>query len=157
MGSGGRRPGAGRPRKSAQDEAVSGLKSRSKRSNLLVLPNATDKPEKGAVDEFSAPNDLSVEERNVWLELAPLATTAGTLTAASSYAFRVLCRNIVLERLLAKDRDAQGGSNHRGLIQRVEGGLDAFGLRPAGRPMPAPQKAEVPSNPLDRFLARKRG
>lgn len=148
---GGRRAGAGRPRKSALEHFVTG--DAGKRGRVLTLPGAEIPAPPGpvAVDEFDAPNDLSTEERNVWLRLAPFAFKNGTLTKASSYAFVLLCKFIVLERNEAKSSGV-GGSNHRGLIQRVEGGLDAFQLRPQGRPMPPIEGAEKPVNKLDRFL-----
>ena len=87
------------------------------------------------VDEFDAPNDLTADERNVWLELAPHGFAAGTLTRATSYGFRLLCRNIVLERELAANVEQRGGANHRGLIQRIDAELARFVLAPMGKPL----------------------
>lgn len=152
--SGGARRGAGRPRKTDDERLVAGNASKVA-ARVLAHPSApapvAPLPE---VTEFDAPNDLSVEERLVWLELAPHAMQAGTLTQASALAFRVLCRNIVLERRYGQSVTDQGSSNHRGMIQRVEGGLDAFGLRPMGKPMATAAPAEKPVSKLDRFVAR---
>ena len=152
--SGGARRGAGRPRKTDDERLVAGNASKVA-ARVLAHPSApapvAPLPE---VTEFDAPNDLGVEERLVWLELAPHAMQAGTLTQASALAFRVLCRNIVLERRYGQSVTDQGSSNHRGMIQRVEGGLDAFGLRPMGKPMATAAPAEKPVSKLDRFVAR---
>lgn len=153
--SGGRRRGAGRPKKSDAERLVVGNASKVA-ARVLAHPSvpASEPTTPPAVTEFDAPNDLSVEERLVWLELAPHAIQAGTLTQASSLAFRVLCRNIVLERRYCQSVTDQGSSNHRGMIQRVEGGLDAFGLRPMGKPMATAAPAQKPVSKLDRFMAR---
>jgi|JI10StandDraft_1071094.scaffolds.fasta_scaffold624792_2 hypothetical protein len=150
--SGGRRRGAGRPRKTDAERLVAGNAGKVA-ARVLAHPSAADAPAPVVVDEFDAPDDLTTDERLVWLELAPHAFQLGTLTAASSLSFRVLCRNIVLERRYAQSVTDQGSSNHRGMIQRIEGGLDAFGLRPQGRAMPSAKPAEKPASKLSRFLA----
>jgi hypothetical protein len=95
------------------------------------------------VDEFDAPNDLTTEERLVWLELAPHAFANGTLLRSTSLAFRRLCRHIVLERRYANSVTDAGGANHRGLIQRVDTALLGFNLAPSGRrPATEAQKAD---------------
>jgi hypothetical protein len=129
-GSGGARPGAGRKPKSAVERAITGNPGR--RGRLLPHPSAVPVPGVAPIDEFDAPNDLSPDERNVWLELAPFAFAARTLTRATSFAFRLLCKNIVLERLYAASVADKGGANHRGL-QRVDAELLAFNLRPCGK------------------------
>ncbi|HJT94759.1 MAG TPA: hypothetical protein VJ777_22955 [Mycobacterium sp.] len=97
-----------------------------------------------AVEEFDAPNDLTFDERQVWMELAPFAFANGTLTKATSLGFRMMCRNIVLERRYAQSVTDQGSSNHRGMIQRVDAELLRFNLAPCGKPMASgPAVAEV--------------
>ena len=153
-GHGGRRPGAGRPRKSAEEHFVTGDAGR--RGRVLEHPSAVA-PAPAAplpvLDESDAPNSLTLDERLVWLALAPYAMQAGTLTPASEMAFVLLCKNIVLERLYAGSVQDRGGANHRGLIQRVEGGLDAFQLRPQGRRMPQAETVK-PASKLDKFMQR---
>jgi hypothetical protein len=105
--------------------------------------------------ESDAPADLSADEKRIWVRLAPHAMQAGTLTTASELAFVLLCKNVVLERAYAGSVQDRGSANHRGIIQRVEGGLDAFGLRPQGRRMPQAKPIEQPSaNPLSKYLSR---
>lgn len=146
VGSGGRRPHAGRPRKSNLELSVTNPRAR-----VLTHPNSAEPP---AVDEFDAPDDLSPEERNVWLELAPFAFANRTLTRATSLAFRMLCRNIVLERSLGQSAD-RGGPNHRGLIQRVDAELLRFNLSPCGKAI-AEAEPEKVANKLDRFTKKAR-
>lgn len=152
-GSGGRRPGSGRKRKSDTERFIDGNAGH-RAADVLRHPSAPDLAPLPTVDEADAPNDLSREERLIWLELAPYALRAGTLTPASSMAFRVLCRNIVLERLYGQSVTDKGTANHRGMIQRVEVGLDAFQLRPQGRRMQDAAPIEAPVNKLNRFLRR---
>lgn len=147
MGWGGRRPGAGaKPKRTRQHDSG---------ATVLAHPSSAAADPLPEITEFDAPNDLSVDERNVWVELAPHAFRARTLTPASSFAFRLLCRNIVLERQFAGSVQDKGSASHRGLIQRVDTELLAFNLAPCGKPMAdaAPAK-QAPSNPLERFLTR---
>lgn len=105
------------------------------------------------VDEFDAPNDLTVDERNVWLRLAPHAFKARTLTPATEYQFVMLCRNILLERRIAVDPDQVGGANHRGIIQRIDAELARFCLAPMGKPLMDDAPKEV--DPFAEFDARE--
>ncbi len=102
------------------------------------------------VEEFDAPNDLTTEERLVWLELAPGAFKARTLTRGTAFAFKLLCRNVLLEARLRLDVEKCGGADHRGVLQRVENGLTAYGIRAMGKPIIGD---EPPSNadPFDEF------
>lgn len=128
-GWGGRRVGAGR-------------KPRTLRVVAPYEPAApkppTTNPDAGGgvpvVADFNAPDDLSPSERGVWLKLAPHALSRQTLTKATALGFEMLCRNIVLERILAMDMDARGGPNHRGLIASIDRELLRFDLSPNGRP-----------------------
>jgi len=108
----------------------------SHRGRVLPHPSAatpaTPAPPLLQVDEEHAPDDLGMDERRVWLELAPIAQKKGTLTADYMYAFKLLCRNVVLERALRLTDAAT--PNHRGLMQRIEVALDHFMLRPFGKP-----------------------
>ena len=148
-GSGGYRARAGRKALTEEQRALGG--NAGHRGRVLSHPSAPAPP---VVDEFDAPDDLTTDERNVWLKLAPHAFQAGTLTKATSLAFCVLCRNIVLERTYMASVGERGTANHRGILQRVEGGLDAFQLRPQGRRMPSADPVAKPASPLSRFLKR---
>lgn len=135
MPRGGARAGAGRKPKSAAEKALTGNPGH--RGRVLVHPafGGADVPMLAPVDEFDAPNDLSVDERMVWLQLAPFAFRRRTLTKATTLAFCLLCRNVVLERRYAGSMTDAGGSNHRGMIQRIDAELTAFDLRPMGKPI----------------------
>jgi hypothetical protein len=137
-GSGGQRTGAGRKSKAAIEHWLAGSKSRAGKPAARVT-----------VDEFDAPNDLTTEERNVWLRLAPHAFKARTLTPGTEYQFVMLCRNILLERRIAVNVEQVGGANHRGIIQRIDAELARFALAPMGKPMidDAPKDAD----PFDAF------
>lgn len=145
VGSGGRRPGAGRKPKSAEARALDG--NARQRGKVLQHPNAAEPPPPALpkLDEADAPNDFNHEERCVWLELAPFAMKNGTLTPATALGFRMLCRNIVLERAYATSVMDRGGANHRGLIQRIDSELLRFNLAPCGKPVAGaePQKPAI--------------
>jgi hypothetical protein len=87
----------------------------------------------------------------IWEELAPLAFEARTLTPTTTRAFVLLCRMIVLEAALAKE-DA-GGSNHRGVVQRVATLMLQFSLAPNGRPLYEAAPVEQPKTGLHRFIS----
>jgi hypothetical protein len=149
--SGGRRPGAGRKKKSDLERTITGDPGH--RAKVLAHPSA---PIVAPVEEFDAPNDLTTDERLVWLGLAPFAFANRTLTKATALGFRLLCRNVVLERAIAADVEQRGGANHRGMIQRVDAELLRFNLAPCGKPMYEAQSEQPAANPLAQFLARKR-
>ena len=188
-GSGGKRVGAGRKRKSALDRAISGAPG--PRGVVLQHPSSTavapvvtfDPPAEllAAPDALAtltsqlaflqeaegpgAPNPqiaelqarvdgLAIAARGltIWLELAPHAFAARTLTPATSATFVMLCRAIVKERSLSASGNC-GGPDHRGLMQRVSGWLKDFELAPFGKPMYAAEPAAT-VNPLDRFTKK---
>lgn len=148
LGSGGKRPGSGRKPKSEAERRLDG--NAGHRGRVLAHPSAPDRPVSVAptaappaapgVEEFDAPNDLTMEERHVWMELAPHAFENGTLTKATSLAFRLLCRNIVLERRYGMSILEAGTANHRGMIQRIDAELLRFSLAPCGKPLSAGDK-----------------
>lgn len=125
IGSGGH-PLVGRKRQSRAMRALVGAESPKERQAARNTVQIT---------EFEAPNELTTDERNVWLRLAPGAFKAQTLTKATEYAFIVLCRNVLLEQKLRADVEQCGGANHRGILQRMELGLVKFGIAPVGKPM----------------------
>lgn len=143
FGSGGRRPGSGRKRKSKAERALDG--NAGHRGRVLPHPSApATKPSKPKplpeLDEAEAPNELSLEARQVYLKLAPHAIAAATLTPATSLGFCLLCENIVLERRFRSSVQEAGSASHRGLIQRIDAELLRFCLAPIG-------KALVEENP----------
>lgn len=147
MPRGGARKGAGRKKKIRADMELAQVVRHP--SSVPLIPIE--------VEEFDAPDDLTLDERRVWMELAPHAFANGTLTKASSLAFRILCRNVVLERRFGNSVTEQGNASHRGLIQRVDSELLAFGLAPCGKPMAGAQPVQKPANPLEKFLTRANG
>jgi hypothetical protein len=142
VGSGGARPGAGRPRKAL--EAV----PPSRPGRLLAHPSvpAAQVPPVG-IDESQAPNELTFEERVIWLEIAPVALARGrTLAEVQAYPFRLLCSNIALERRYAKSVTEAGSANHRGMIQAIDRELLRYGVVDFGKAAQKPK--EKPANPF---------
>lgn len=145
MPRGGFRKGAGRKKKTPDERFVDG--NAGHRGRVLSHPSvpASETLPPAVLDEFDAPNSLTVDERNVWVELAPHAFKKGTLTRSSSMAFCRLCAHVVLERRYQQSVQEQGGANHRGLIAKVDAAMDAFGLRPLmGKPMLDAEAAPKP-------------
>jgi len=151
--SGGRRVGAGRKPRTRLEQVITGTLRGPGR--VLPGPGAGDAPMVAPIDRFEAPADLSDLERAIWLDLAPHAFAARTLTRATAFAFRLLCQNVALERGFAARADECGRASHRGLIQRVDAELAAFNLRPFGKPIFEAAPAQ-PANPLDKFVHRTR-
>jgi hypothetical protein len=150
-GWGGGRPGAGRKPKSKHLRGLDGGADRRRPAPQSAAATI-------AVDEFDAPNSLTTEQRLVWLELAPHAFAARTLTNGTMAAFVMLCRNVVIERQLAAGALA-GTSDHRGMIQRVDAEMARFCLAPFGKAIfeaDGGTGEKTPPNPLSRFTARKR-
>jgi hypothetical protein len=150
--SGGRRPGAGRKPTTALERDVMGYPGR--RGRVLAHPSAGPPPVVAPIAVCAPPDDLPPPARAVWLELAPHAAAARTLTPGTALAFGVLCRNVVLERTLAGIPLEQGGSNHRGLIMRVDAELLRFNLSPCGKAIYQAEPVAPPANPLAKFLTR---
>lgn len=71
----------------------------------------------------------------IWHELAPQAIATRTLTPATTAAFAMLCRAVVLERALSASPSSAGGPNHRGLQHRVATWMKDFCLSPFGKPL----------------------
>lgn len=108
--------------------------------------------------EWAAPDDLTADERAVWLKLAPHAVARQTLTKATAFQFELLCRNIVLERALSNDVETRGTANHRGLIQRIDAELLRFDLAPNGKPHGAvPGTVQKPKSRLELLQERRKG
>jgi hypothetical protein len=115
----------------------------------VALPEPVDAP---------PPATLTDEERAVWVRQAPYAVRARTLTPSTSLSFERYVRLVVLEDRLGRDVDAAGGTNHRGILQRINALELQFMLTPAGKALlDAPAADAKPVSPLDRFLNRKVG
>lgn len=147
--SGGARPGAGRKPKSAVETAVLGDPGH--RGRVLPGPGAGQVPVVAPIEVFAPADDVPSEDRQVWLLLAPHAFAARTLTRATELSFRLLCRNVVIERALALV--GAGSANHRGMIQRVDAELAKFCLAPFGKAI-YEAEPDAPANPLEKFLKR---
>lgn len=148
-GSGGRRVGSGKKRTSDLEHAIAGTTL--KLAHVLTHPNAPTAV--APIETFDPPKTLKGIARQVWLELAPHAFEARTLTRATELGFVILCRNVALERRLAGKTTTAGRSNHRGMIQRVDAELSKFCLSPFGKPLYSAEPATV--NPLDKYTQKK--
>jgi hypothetical protein len=106
----------------------------------------------------AVPEDLTEDERGVWGQLAPHAIARQTLTPATAYGFGLLCRLVVLERLVGRDPETAGKSDHRGLVQRIDAELLRFDLAPNGRPhASAPSAKDKPISALAALRAARPG
>jgi hypothetical protein len=141
-GSGGKRTGAGRPRKPRDEgEVPKGRVLTHPRTNVTFLRSAAPAPV--VVEEFDAPNELTLDERRVWMELAPHAFKHGTLTPSTSKAFVALCRIVLREGEMAASVLDRCSTKHMNVFREMNKGLDAFGLRPDGKvSVEAPAQAE---------------
>lgn len=150
-GSGGRRIGSGRKLKDAAARALDGGATHRKKGRVLTHPSvpatlpAAAPPVPINLDEADAPNDLSADERRVWLELTPLAMRLGTFKPEYAIAFKLLCRNVVLERRYALSVTDAGGSSHRGLIQIIDRELRFFQLSPDAGGKSGSNESEKPA------------
>lgn len=149
-GSGGRRKGAGRKPKSAAERALAGTSGH--RTTVVRHPSSPALPPpapKTELSEEDAPNDLTMDERRVWLELAPKAMDAGTLTPDTAEYFKLFCRTVCLEKKFAASMLDAGAANHRGLIQRCQAMYKDFDLAPFGKAkLGAGKPAAPPVDPL---------
>lgn len=163
MPRGGRRPGAGRPRKTTAEKQLSGWSGKrdSKAAQRAALKEAAAE---APVVPIPRPEALTLEQAAVWAELAPHATALGTLTPASSMAFRDLCEAIAVKRALLSQILMEGWTvglppkahplltRYQGIYQRVEAGFTRFGLSPMGEEMnhgAPPPKDEDPFSEFD--------
>lgn len=149
MPRGGARPGAGRKPKSAAAAKLHGSRQRT----VVQFPGTTQEPVSAgeasvACELVPLPRGLSAGAKSVWKQLAPFAETAGTLIPATAPAFAMFCRAVVLEKRLGNGPEA-GGSNHRGMMQRVEAGNVRFSLAPIGKPIGKPKAVEDPFAEFD--------
>lgn len=144
MPRGGRRVGAGRKPK----PRPAGFNGRVVTHPSVPTTNAL--PE---IEEFDAPDDLTFEERQVWLKQAPHAFRNRTLTRSTAMSFERYCKIVVLERNEAKSSGV-GGSNHRGLLKQINAYELQFLLTPCGKPVPDAVQAQPQPNDDDAFFSR---
>lgn len=123
MPRGGRRIGAGRKPKHKAGKVL--------QHPSAMVPTTNDS---SPIEEFDAPDDLTAEERAIWLKQAPHAFATRTLTRATALAFERYCKVVVLERNEAKSSGV-GGANHRGLLKQINVFELQFMLTPAGKAM----------------------
>lgn len=126
MAKGGKRIGAGRKPKQQTAKLL-------QHPSVPIAPPTTNHA--SPIEEFDAPNDLTADERAIWLKQAPHAFVNRTLTRASALAFERYCKVVVLERNEAKSSGV-GGANHRGLLKQVNAFELQFMLTPSGKAMP---------------------
>ena len=157
-GSGGVRSGAGRKPHSAKILNLHGGRS------AKGVKRAQEAAEAVPV---VVPETLEAEIAAVWADLAPHATTAGTLIPSMVPAFLRLCRAVVKharwEAQIATDGDTYmkvtidgAGTEHtevkahpligksQTLDNQIRGWFKDFGINPFGKPLTAPAKAEDP-------------
>lgn len=89
------------------------------------------------MDEADAPNDLTMEERRVWLELAPFAIQNGRFSPATADAFKAGCRWIAIERACVASVTDRGSATHDRAMKWASRFYAEFSLTPSGRPMVA--------------------
>jgi hypothetical protein len=153
-GSGGARPNSGPKPKTARDIEIDGNAGHHAKASGRVLAHPSSMPavpEPVPVEEFDAPDDLTMAERHVWLELAPHAFAARTLTKGTALAFKLLCRNVVMEGEMRASVLDRGRTAHQGLIAKVDAELLRFALNPCGKAMYQEAPAKV-VNPLEKYL-----
>lgn len=147
MPKGGARIGAGRPRNSERENWLAG---QARKTGEAPLPPAPLPP-------VDVPEGLPDAERAIWLELAPHALAARTLTVATAGDFAALCRLEVEAAGVLEARRIEGWNRKglefakewRSLVQRLENKRRAFRLAPMGKPMETPVAA--PEDPFGEF------
>ena len=106
-GSGGMRIGAGRKRKSDAERALGGFAGkRLTRAQQQQARQAA--PADMSLPVLPPPDSLQGRAREIWLELAPRAAKARTLTDTEAFAFRDLCEAIALKQRMFQEIDEVG-------------------------------------------------
>lgn len=148
MARGGARPGAGR--KPKNPTAARLLKHPSSQPVVPTTNGASP------IEEFEAPDDLTAEERAIWMKQAPFAFANRTLTRSSAMAFERYCKIVAMERAEANS-SARGGPNHRGLLKQINAYELQFILTPSGKAMPLPQRPMAVADPDEEFFGSAGG
>lgn len=136
MARGGARLGAGRK---PEPNSVRSRRKARQQATVLQHPSVPTKsvelPVSIGVDEADAPNDLTMDERKVWLEFAPIAIKNGRLSQATAAAFANYCRWVLIERTCAASVTDRGSATHDRAMKWVARFYEQFSLTPAGRAM----------------------
>lgn len=143
MPRGGRRVGAGR-----KPKHQSGKVLQHPSASVPVVPTTNDS---SPIEEFDAPNDLSMDERAIWLKQAPHAFANRTLVRATAFAFERYCKLVVQERADSAS-SAKGGADHVRILKEVRAYEEKFLLIPCGRPMAVPVKPQAERDDDDAFF-----
>ncbi len=144
MPRGGKRLGAGRKPKNLTARL---LQHPSARTAEVPTTNETS-----PIEEFDAPNDLTMDERAIWLKQAPHAFANRTLTRASALSFERYCKLVVAERAEGNS-SAMNGPNHRGLLKQINALELQFLLTPSGKAMPTSDRLTTAADPDDAFFS----
>lgn len=141
MPSGGRRPGAGQPRKSAEEKAAAGTLRPGREAEYRVRDAARLTLEPCPVP--SPPDDLTDAERRWWELLAPAVDEVGMFTAPDVHVFRLLVEKRALLQAAKTGEFVEaaqdGGTKPVGvaglvaLTKSTHGLMVRFGLDPASR------------------------
>jgi hypothetical protein len=156
-GSGGKRFGAGRPRKSREERQLGG--NAGHRPLALVPPSKsnTEQPAAAAPEtaspppvRFPPPKILNAQESFYWTLWAPLAEKAGHLTEERVPGMVLLCQIAA-----ARDRDPSIGPDWRDLTRQLGQHLARFGLTSDGRlpEVPVAQTKDDEGSALARLLS----
>lgn len=112
------------------------------RGNVLQHPSVPKQsteqvaaPPPLAVDEFTVPNDLTVEQRQFWLLYGPEAARKGTLTKETAEAFKAYLPWLVINRDCATSVTDRGSATHDRAMKWVAKFHKEFDLSPDGRPV----------------------
>lgn len=147
-GSGGRRPGSGRKPKSNHLHSVQNTVTQARRGVVPTTNGAGPDP----IDEFDAPDELTTEERLIWLKLAPEAFKNGTLKRSTAMAFELLCVNVAREKKMRVSVDC-GEPKHNTLIKIIDSEMTAYSLRACGK---AVYEAPAEAKPVDALAKFRR-
>lgn len=151
---GGRRSGAGRKPTPRHVKGVTG--DTGKRGTVLQHPRAAPaSTATSEIEEFDAPDDLTADQRIVWLRQAPHAFKNRTLTRAMALSFARYCRLVVDEQEMANSAAARNGADHRGLIRQLNTLESQFLLTASGKAM-YEAEPQAPANPLSKFLSGRK-
>lgn len=143
-------------------------------------PREPQIPSDAPLPVVEPPGRITAEERQVWDELAPHALRERTLVPATGQRFARLCTQIVLERKMLAQIDADGLTETKvslqmddkggglqtvekkahtllskliSIGQRIDAGMTAFRIAPTGRAI-ATTVQEKPKSALEQLQAR---
>lgn len=146
MAPGGKRHNAGRKTDPNSVRSRRKARQQAKQQSATVLQHPSVPPQAHALrveptvalDEADAPNDLTLDERHVWLEFAPIAMKNGRLGEATAAAFKNYCRWVKLERDCSASVIDRGSSTHDRAMKWAARFYEEFSLTPGGRAVVEP-------------------